>query len=113
MALRMDAGELFSSFRISITQTTSETDLTIISLTDDQIAASHRLIAGKDTPFSNTAGQMINTFKLDLTDAIPKFGNVNFRSDCYVIGIHFLTTPVAAGFHLYKFQVDGSALVVA
>jgi len=113
MALQMAASEPSAQFYISITKTTSETDLTVVQLTQDQILKSHRQITGRTTPFSNTPGQLINLFRVDLADAIPKFGSADFRSDCYVLGIHFPNTPVASGFHLFKLQIDGSALVVA
>jgi len=113
MALQMSSSEPISQFYISLTKTTSESDLTVVQLTDAQIIQSHKMITGTNTPFSNKPGQLINLFRVDLTDAIPKFGSPDFRSDCYVLGVHFPTTPVASGFHLYKFQIDGSALVVA
>lgn len=112
IALKMDSSEPNSLFYVTVTKTTSETDLTVITLSDADIIRIHTAIKGNSDPFSNTAGQLIQVYKLDLTSFIPKFGSADFRSDCYVVGIHFKTTPVAAGFHLYKFQVDGSALVV-
>lgn len=113
MALQMAASEPQSQFYISVTKTNSDSDLTVTPLTDAQILQSHRQITGKTVPFTNTPGQLINLFRVDLADAIPKFGSADFRQDCYVLGIHFPNTPVASGFHLYKLQIDGSALVVA
>lgn len=113
MALQMSASEPFSQFYISVTKTVSEADVTVVALSDSEIKTSHRKITGRDTPFSNTPGQLISVFKLDITDALPKVGSPDFRSDCYVIGIHFTATPNPNIFHLYKLQIDGSALVVA
>lgn len=112
LALNMDASEPIPELRVSITNTVSESDLTVVALTPDQILAAHRTLRGSDTPFTNTAGQMISVSKLDLMSLIPKFGNAKFRSDCYVLGLHFPKTPVAAGFKLSKLEINGSALIV-
>jgi hypothetical protein len=112
LALNMATTEPLSELRVSITKTTSETDLTVVALTPEEIVQKHRTLRGSDTPFSNTPGQMITVFKLDLTSLIPKYGSADFRSDCYVLGLHFPNTPVAAGFKLQKLEINGSALIV-
>lgn len=112
IALTMAASEPFSSFRLSITKTTSETDLTVVSLTDAQIAASHARIKGSSTPYSNSAGQAIVVDRADISSLLPKYGSTDYRSDCFVLGIHFIQQPVSSGFSLVKLNVDGSALVV-
>lgn len=112
ISLKTGPTEPKPEFKVSVTKTTSENDLTVVALTDAEIAAKHKTIKGSDTPFSNTAGQLISTFKLDLTPLIPKYGNPDFRSDCYVVGIHFPQQPVSSGFKLYKFEINGSALIV-
>lgn len=116
LALRMDSTEPNSSLRISVSKTVSETDLAVVALTETEIAAKHRTLRGSDTPFSNTAGQLIAINKLDLTPLIPTFGHPDFRSDCFVVGIHFPTTPIATistGLKLTKFEINGSALIVS
>jgi len=112
LSLKMSASEPNSSFKVSITKVTSNTDLSVVALTAAEIASKHRTIRGNDQPFSNTAGQLISAFKLDLAPLIPKYGNPDFRKDCYVVGIHFPTQPVSSGFKLYKFEINGSALIV-
>ncbi len=112
LSIRTSTSEPNPSFMVSVSKTTSETDLSVVALTDAEILAKHRTIKGSSSPFSNTAGQLISAFKLDLTPLIPKFGSADFRSDCYVVGIHFPTQPVASGFKIYKFEVNGSALIV-
>lgn len=112
VALNMATSEPLPELRVSITNTVSETDLTVVALSPAEIFAAHRTLRGSDTPFTNTAGQMISVFKLDLMALIPKYGNAKFRSDCYVLGLHFPNTPVAAGFKLSKLEINGSALIV-
>lgn len=112
LSLKMDSTERLSQFMVSVAKTTSETDLTVVALTDAEILAKHTALKGSASPFSNTAGQLISVFKLDLSSLVPKYGNADFRSDCYVLGIHFPSTPVAAGFKLYKLEINGSALIV-
>lgn len=113
LALRTDPGETAPEVRISVTKTTSETDLSITALTADEILAKHKTLRGSDATFSNTAGQMIAINKLDLTPLIPTYGDPNFRSDCFVLGIHFPKTPVPNAFHLYKLDINASALIVS
>jgi len=113
LALKTDVSEPTPEIRISVTKTTSENDLSIVALTSDEIKAKHRTLRGSDATFSNTAGQMIAINKLDLTPLIPTFGNPDFRTDCFVLGIHFPNTPVASGFHLYKLEINASALIVS
>lgn len=112
VALKMASSEPASELKISISKTTSETDLSVVALTQTEIDAKHKTLKGSADPFSNTPGQMINIYKLDLTPLIPKYGNPDFRSDCFVLGLHFPNTPVASGFHLYKLEINGSALIV-
>lgn len=112
LAVRMDATEPASELRISVTKTISETDLGIVALTNTEMLEKHKTLRGSSAPFSNTSGQLIVVNKLDLTPLIPTFGHPDFRSDCFVIGLHFPATPVSAGFKLSKFEVNGSALIV-
>lgn len=113
LALKMDSAEPLPELRISIAKTTSETDLSVISLTLAEILAKHETLKGASTPFTNTAGQLISINKLDLTPLIPTFGDPDFRSDCFVLGLHFPNTPIATGFHLYKLEINASALIVS
>lgn len=113
LALKMDSAEPVPELRISIAKTTSETDLSVISLTLAEILAKHETLRGNSSAFTNTAGQLISINKLDLTPLIPTFGDPDFRSDCFVLGLHFPNTPIAAGFHLYKLEINASALIVS
>lgn len=99
------------SFTVSITKTTSDTDLTIVTQTAAQIAKDHLALHGNSAPFSNTAGQALVLDRLDLSALLPAYGSADYRADCFVVGIHFKTVPVS-GYHLYRFQIDGSALIV-
>lgn len=112
LSLKMSSSEPQSQVRISVTKTTSETDLTVIPLSAPEILNIHKALRGSSSSFSNSPGQLISIFRLDLTAFIPKYGNPDFRSDCYVLGIHFPNTPVASGFKLYKLEINGSALIV-
>lgn len=112
LALNMATSEPVPELRVSISKTTSESDLTVVALSADEILQKHRTLRGSDAPFTNTAGQMIAVYKLDLTPLIPKFGSPDFRSDCYVLGLHFPNTPVASGFKLSKLDINGSALIM-
>lgn len=112
VSLRTATTEPNPQLRITVTKTTSETNLTVVPLTDAEILQKHRTLRGSDSPFSNSAGQLISVFKLDLMALVPKFGSPDFRSDCFVLGLHFPTQPVASGFKIYKLEVNGSALIV-
>lgn len=111
LTIKTAAGEPNPSLTVSISKTTSETDFTMVAQTPAEIAAQHLILKGSTTPFQNTAGQALVIDRLDLTDLLPAYGSANYRSDCFVLGIHFKSVPVA-GYHLYRFQVDGSALIV-
>lgn len=111
LTMQTAAGEPNPSFTVSISKTTSDTDLTMITETAAQIAADQVALKGTNVPFQNTAGQAIVVDRLDLTDLLPAYGSADYRADCFVLGIHFKSVPVA-GYHLYRFQVDGSALIV-
>jgi hypothetical protein len=116
LALRMATTEPLSQMLVSVTKTVAENNLAVVALTDAEIIAKHRTLRGSDAPFSNTPGQLIVINKLDLTPLIPKFGDPDFRTDCFVIGLHFPAVPHATidtGFKLTKFEVNGSALIVS
>lgn len=111
MTLQMATSEIHPSFTLSVAHTTSEGDLTVVPNTAAEIIQHQQILKGSSVPFSTTAGQSITIDRLDLTDLLPAPGSANYRSDCFVLGIHFQTAPVS-GMHLYRFQVDGSALIM-
>lgn len=112
LTIQTGATEPNPSITVSVSKTTSDTDLTVITQTAAQILQNHQVLKGSSTPFAAlSAGQAINIDRLDITALLPKYGSADYRKDCFVIGIHFKTVP-AAGFHLYRFQVDGSALIM-
>ena len=62
--------------------------------------------------FTGVAGQMY--YKLvNILPLIPQVGDTNYNENFYVVGLYFPQAPVMSGlWHLYKFNVTGSIIVV-
>ncbi len=81
---------------------------------DAEIRHIHTLLKGDSDPY-DTPNQLPGTItvnKLNILNLLPSFGDDNFRSDCFVIGIHFLGVPsVDTGYKLSKFELDCSGVI--
>lgn len=62
--------------------------------------------------FTGSAGQMYYKV-LNILPLIPQVGATNYNENFYVVGLYFPQAPVMSGlWHLYKFNVTGSIIVV-
>lgn len=74
----------------------------VTSYTDEEINASWRQIRGTDTPLSVSSG-VIAADLLDLLDALPKYGDSNFRDDAFVLLVVFNKVPIVTGTFHFNF----------
>ncbi len=80
----------------------------VTNYTDEEINASWRRIRGSDTPLS-VSGGVISADLLDLKNAIPKYGDDNYREDAFVLLIVFNKVPVISGaFHFNYLNIHTS-----
>lgn len=119
MAVRTATAETNPYFKLSVWHVTSATDLTRLTPTEDIISQHMRALTGADTPFTNTAGQIINVDALNILSLIPLSTDSGFNEDVFTIGVHWYasngitraTPSNGSGYKLIKFQVELSALV--
>lgn len=91
------------------------TSMVAATPTDAQIIANHTKLKGDSNPYqtpSGGAGSIIVP-NLNILALLPQDGDVNFRYDHFVIGIHFLQTPQnGTGYKLNKFLVNMTGIPI-
>lgn len=73
----------------------------VISYTDEEISASWRKIHGSDSPLS-VSGGVISASLIDLLNALPEYGDPNYRDDVFVLIFAFNKVPTVTG--TFKFN---------
>lgn len=80
-----------------------------------EIIDRHTRLTGSAAPLTalaSSAGASTVSANLNLMDLIPKPTDANYRDDCFVVGVHFLQTPLnATGYLLNKFQLNLSGVI--
>lgn len=77
------------------------------SYTDAEITASHRMITGRDAPFSIAPAGSFTLPRTNLYQAMYHQGDSNYRSDAFVVLLCFDTAPSkGTGYTFTKFEVD-------
>lgn len=113
ISLTFDSTEPSPKFYVSAGSGYAADGVTAVVPSSTYILSAHQQITGQAAPLSGAAGQPLTFYKLNILPLIPQYGATNYSSDSYVVGIHFLQVPVMTGlFHLQKFFVTGSALVI-
>lgn len=82
--------------------------------TTAQIIANHTLIKGDANPWTTANGLAgtITVNKANILAALPKITDTNYRDDCFVVGIHFLQTPLnTAGYKFIKLEANMSGII--
>jgi hypothetical protein len=83
--------------------------------TDAQILDIHKRLKGDANPFTTPNGLAgtITVYKLNILSELPAPSSANFNEFCFVVGIHFLQTPLnSTGFKLNKFGVDLAGVIL-
>lgn len=79
--------------------------------TEDFVNQQHRLLTGRDTPFTVAANGSL-FIDANLVPGLLRFGDSNFSSDIYVLLVTFNDNISAAnGYRLNKFKVTASAQI--
>jgi|GEM_PF-6319765 len=114
LSLTFDTAETSPKFYVSAGSGYAADGTTPIVPSQSYIQQAHQTITGQTSPLTGVAGQPMTQYKLNILSLLPLGpGSTNFNPDSFVVGIHFLQTPVMTGlFHLQKFFVTGSALVI-
>lgn len=74
----------------------------VLTYTDAEMAASWRRIRGSDTPLS-VSGGVISADLLNLLDAIPKYGDANWKEDAFVLILYFNKVPTETGTFYFNY----------
>lgn len=114
LSLTFDTSETSPKFYVSAGSGYNSDGVSAATPTSAYIQSAHYQISGQTTPFTGTAGQALTQYKLNILPLIPPApGSTNFSPDSFIVGVHFLQAPVMTGlFHLQKFFITGSALVI-
>lgn len=90
---------------------TFNADLTAVtSYSATYIAASHKLITGRDTPYTISAAGTFNNAKIDLKSALYARTDSNYKDDGFVILLAFDVAPgTGTGWDLNRFEVHATA----
>lgn len=112
ISLTFDSTETSPKFYVSAGSGYAADGITAVVPPSSYILQTHQQITGQAAPLTGVAGQPLTAYKLNILPLIPQIGSSNYSIDSYVVGMHFLQTPVMTGlFHLQKFFITGSALV--
>lgn len=111
--LTFSASETHPNFNVSVGSGFNLDNLTPVTPTTGFIANCMNVLnSPTGGTFNGTAGAATNLV-LNIQSLVPQVGNANYVPDFYTIGLHFPNTPVMSGsFHLNKFFVTGSIMVV-
>lgn len=114
LSLTFDTMEISPKFYVSAGSGYGADGVTPVVPSQSYIQQVHQVITGQTSPLTGIAGQPMTQYKLNILPLLPLApGSTNFSPDSFVVGIHFLQIPVMTGlFHLQKFFVTGSALVI-
>lgn len=119
MAVRTATAETNPYFKISVWHVTSATDLTRLTPSEATINQQMIALTGATTPFTNTAGQVINIDALNILSLLPQSTDSGYNEDFFTIGVHWyasngstrITPSNGTGYKLTKFSVEMSATV--
>lgn len=101
LSINVAAADSDLTLKIGIGRFQSGTYDRVLTYTDDEIAATWRKIRGSDTPLG-VSGGVISIDLLNLYDAIPKYGDPNWKEDAFVLILAFNKVPDQTG--TFKFN---------
>jgi guanyl-specific ribonuclease Sa len=81
----------------------------ITSYTADRIAADHKAITGRDTPFSFTSGSPLLIDGVDLMRIITKEGDADYNEDGFMLGVEVTGVPNPTTYLYREFKLDCTA----
>jgi len=76
-----------------------------------EISRMHKILTGRDTPFSYAAGEEVFIDGLSLMQLIPKRGDATFNEDAFILGLKLTLAGSSAQWYLSRFQVDCSTQI--
>jgi hypothetical protein len=81
------------------------------TLTEAEIARSHKQLTGQDTYISGAAGSIL-TVECNLTKFLPKPGDANYRNGIFILYIGYDKDPSAyLDFDVLRFLINGSTVM--
>lgn len=81
----------------------------VTSYTADRIAADHKAITGRDTPFSFTSGSPLLIDGVDLMRIITKEGDADYNEDGFMLGVEVTGVPNPTTYLYREFKLDCTA----
>lgn len=81
----------------------------VTSYTADRIAADHKAITGRDTPFSFTSGSQLLIDGVDLMRIITKEGDADYNEDGFMLGVEVTGVPNPLTYGYREFKLDCTA----
>lgn len=81
----------------------------VTSYTAARIAADHKAITGRDTPFSFTSGSQLLIDGIDLMRIITSQGDSDYNEDGFMLGVEVTGVPNPTTFKLREFKLDCTA----
>jgi len=81
----------------------------ITSYTAERIAADHKAITGRDTPFSFTSGSQLLIDGVDLMRIITKEGDADYNEDGFMLGVEVTGVPSPLTYVFKEFKLDCTA----
>lgn len=81
----------------------------VTSYTAARIAADHKAITGRDTPFSFTSGSPLLIDGVDLMRIITKEGDADYNEDGFMLGVEVTGVPNPTTYLYREFKLDCTA----
>lgn len=76
-----------------------------------EISRMHKILTGRSTPFTYTAGEEVFIDGLSLMQLIPKRGDAAFNEDAFILGLKLTLAGSSAQWYLSRFQLDCSTQI--
>lgn len=76
-----------------------------------EISRMHRILTGRTTPFTYTAGEEVFIDGLNLMQLIPKRGDSTFNEDAFILGLKLTLAGSSSQWYLSRFQLDCSTQI--
>lgn len=81
----------------------------VTSYTAARIAADHKAITGRDTPFTFTSGSQLLIDGVDLMRIITKQGDADYNEDGFILGVEVTGVPNPTTYVYREFKLDCTA----
>jgi hypothetical protein len=85
--------------------------ITAQTISASEISRMHKILTGRDTPFTYVAGEEVFIDGLNLMQLIPKRGHADFNEDAFILGLKLTLAGSSAQWYLSRFQVDCSTQI--